>query len=122
MASVLEPDSPCVIGPQISVRGTLVGEEDLIVEGRLEGAVSLAGHLIVAEPGIVEANLEVDSIEVHGEVRGDIVASRTITIEKSARVWGNVRAPRVIISDGAQFQGRVEMQVDLPEELQKRLR
>ena len=122
MASVLEPDSPCVIGQQISVRGTLVGEEDLIVEGRLEGAVSLAGHLIVAEPGIVEANLEVDSIEVHGEVRGDIVAARTITIEKSARVWGNVRAPRVIISDGAQFQGRVEMQVDPPEELQKRIR
>ena len=117
MATVSDPDTQCLIGRQIAVRGTLVGEEDLLVEGRVEGAVSLDGHLIVAEPGTVEANLEVNSIEVHGEIVGDIVASRSITIEKTARVTGNVRAPRVIIRDGAQFRGKVEMEVELPEEL-----
>ena len=111
--------SPCILGQNIAVRGTLVGEEDLIVEGRVEGSVSLQGHLIVAEPGIVEASLEVASVEVHGEVQGDIVASDTITIETGARVTGNVRAPRVIIRDGAMFHGAVDMQVDLPEDLAK---
>ena len=60
-------------------------------------------------------------IEVHGEVRGDIVASESITIDKEAHVSGNVRAPRVIIHDGAHFSGAVEMDVDLPEGLARGL-
>jgi cytoskeletal protein CcmA (bactofilin family) len=108
-----------VIGPQIAVRGTLVGEEDLVVEGRVEGSVTLTGHLVIAEPGVVEANLEVDSIDVRGAVIGDILASRSITIEKGAQVHGNVRAPRVIIHDGAHFRGAVEMNVSLPDQLAK---
>jgi len=116
------PGGNCVIGPEIAVRGNLVGEEDLVVEGRLEGTVSLSGHLVVAESGQVEADLEVESIEVHGQVHGDISASRSITIEKGARVAGNVKAPRVIINDGAHFDGAVDMDVDLPEPLRKSVR
>lgn len=106
-----------MLGPQITVRGALSGEEDLVVEGRLEGSVALAGHLVVAQGGVVEADLDVASVEVHGEVRGDIVASRSITIERGAQVAGNVRAPRVIIHDGARFEGAVEMDVQLPDGL-----
>ncbi len=112
----------CVIGPQTAVRGSLSGQEDLVIEGRVEGSVSLAGHLIVADSGDVEADLDIESIAVLGQVRGDIVASRSITIEKGARVSGNVRAPRVIINDGAHFDGAVEMDVDLPEGLRKSAR
>ncbi len=119
MVSMPPSTSPCVLGPQISVRGTLVGDEDLIIEGRVEGSLTLSGHLVVAEPGVVEANLDVDSIDVRGAVIGDIVASRSITIEKGAQVNGNVRAPRVIIHDGAHFHGAVEMKVTLPDHLAK---
>ena len=111
--------SPCVIGRNISVRGTVVGEEDLLVEGRVEGGISLQGHLTVAPEGVIEADIDVDSIEVHGEVVGDIAAARSVTIERGARVAGNVRAPRVIIHDGAHFDGAVEMQVALPDHLAK---
>ncbi len=121
MASTAIRPPACVLGQHITVRGTLTGEEDLIVEGRIEGSVSLAGHLIVAQSGVLEADLDVESVEVHGEVRGDIVASQSITIDKGANVSGNVRAPRVIIHDGAQFQGAVEMDVDLPEGLARAL-
>lgn len=114
--------TPCVVGPQISIRGTLVGEEDLIVQGRIEGGVTLAGHLTVAEAGVLEANLDVDSVEIWGEVVGDVVASRSITIQKGARVHGNVTAPRVIIHDGAAFHGSVEMDVKLPDSLMKTIR
>ena len=51
MASPAPRSAACVLGQQITVRGTLTGEEDLVVEGRVEGSVSLAGHLIVAMPG-----------------------------------------------------------------------
>ncbi|MBC8067447.1 MAG: polymer-forming cytoskeletal protein [Deltaproteobacteria bacterium] len=106
-----------MLGPQITVRGALSGEEDLVVEGRLEGSVALAGHLVVAPSGVLEADLDVTSVEVHGQVRGDIVASRSITIERGAQVAGNCRAPRVIIHDGARFDGAVEMDVQLPDGL-----
>ena len=112
----------CVIGPQTAVRGALSGQEDLVIEGRVEGSVSLAGHLIIAETGEVEADLDIESIAVLGQVRGDIVASRSITIERGAQVSGNVRAPRVIINDGAHFDGAVEMDVDLPDDLRKAAR
>ena len=112
----------CVVGPETSIRGSLSGQEDLVVEGRLEGTVSLSGHLIVAESGNVEADVDVESIEVHGNVQGDISASRSITIEKGAHVTGNVKAPRVIINDGARFDGAVEMDVDLPDGLRKAAR
>jgi cytoskeletal protein CcmA (bactofilin family) len=122
MAQGLDSSTPCVVGEQISIRGTLVGEEDLLVEGRIEGAVTLTGHLTVAQAGVLEANLDVDSIEVWGEVIGDIVASRAIMIQKGARVHGNVSAPRVIIHDGASFHGSVEMDVKLPDSLAKAIR
>ncbi len=119
MPTAVSRSSTCVLGPQIAVRGALSGEEDLVVEGRIEGNVSLAGHLVVAAGGVVEADLEVSSIEVHGEVRGDIVATRSITIERGAMVAGNCRAPRVIIHDGAKFDGAVDMDVALPEGLSR---
>ena len=111
------PSDTCVIGPQITVRGSLSGEEDLLVEGRIEGGVSLSGHLVVAPGGIVQADVDVDSIEVHGEVQGDIAATRSVTIERGAQVRGNVRSPRVIVVDGAHFDGAVDMDVELPEGL-----
>jgi cytoskeletal protein CcmA (bactofilin family) len=106
-----------VIGPRITVRGSLSGEEDLVVEGRIEGRVTLVGHLVIAPDGIVEADVDASSVEVRGTVRGDIVATRSITIERGARVAGNVRAPRVMIHDGAHFDGAVEMDVALPDGL-----
>lgn len=88
-----------------------------MVEGRVEGRIALVGHLIVAPGGIVEADVDVTSVEVRGTVTGDIVASRSILIERGARVSGNVHAPRVMIHDGAHFHGAVEMDVTLPEGL-----
>ncbi len=119
MATTSISETSCTLGPNISVRGTLSGRENLIVEGRLEGSVNLEGHLTVAEVGVVHANIEVQNIDVYGEVAGDIVASETISIQKGSRVSGNVRAPRVLVHDGAHFEGTVTMDVDLPDYLAK---
>lgn len=107
-------EAPCIIGPRITVRGTLVGEEDVVILGRVEGTISLTAHLLVAEAGLVAADIEADSVDVRGQVEGDIVATDAITLREGARVAGNLRAPRVEIADGAQFRGSVEMDVPLP--------
>lgn len=107
-------EAPCTIGPRITVRGSLLGEEDVVVRGRVEGSIALSAHLIVAEEGLVTADIEADSVDVRGQVEGDVVAAEAIILREGARVVGNLRAPRVEIVDGAQFKGSVEMDVPLP--------
>jgi cytoskeletal protein CcmA (bactofilin family) len=109
--------TPCFIGPRMTVRGALLGEDDLVVEGRVEGSIAIAGHLVVAEGGVVESDIEVESVDIRGQVVGDVIASSSVTIHPGAQVHGNVRAPRVVIEDGAHFKGSVEMDVELPEGL-----
>ena len=105
---------PCNIGPRIAIRGSITGEEDLVIEGRVEGSIALSGHLAVSQAAIIEADLEVDSVDIHGQLDGDINAVTTITLHEGSRVVGNLRAPRIVIADGAQFKGTVEMDVPLP--------
>lgn len=110
-------DQPCIIGKNITIRGNLSGAEDLVVEGRIEGTLKLSNHLTVEASGIVQADLDVEDVTVNGAILGDINASRSISINTEAKVIGNIRAPRVIIEDGARFKGQVEMDVALPEDL-----
>lgn len=74
----------------------------------------MTAHLLIDGPGLVAADIEADSVEIHGQVEGDVVATEGIILRESARVAGNLRAPRIEIADGAQFKGSVEMDVPLP--------
>ena len=112
-------DKPCTIGKQITIRGNLSGAEDLVVEGRIEGTISLGNHLTVASSGTVEADLEVADLSVDGMLGGEISATRSVSINSQARVVGNLRTPRLVIADGARFKGRIEMEVDLPDDLRE---
>jgi cytoskeletal protein CcmA (bactofilin family) len=105
---------PCLIGSKIVIRGQVSGSQDLIVEGRIEGRVSLDNRLTIEESGTVEADLEVADVSLKGELRGDLVASHSAVLHPTARVFGNIRAPRLIIEEGARFSGSVDMEVELP--------
>jgi len=106
---------PCTIGNKITIRGQVSGNQELVIEGRIEGRVSLQNRLTVEEAGSVEAEIEVVDAAVRGEVRGDLVASRSAVLHDSARVVGNIRAPRIVIEEGARFSGAIEMEVELPQ-------
>jgi cytoskeletal protein CcmA (bactofilin family) len=108
-------EGPCIIGQHITIRGSLTGNEDLVVEGRVEGTISLGNHLTIEKTGVVEADVEVEDLTVMGELHGDMVAHSSVSINADAKVAGNIRAPRVIIEDGARFRGNVDMDVALPE-------
>ena len=103
-----------VIGRGITIRGNLSGQEDLIIEGRVEGTISLKNHLTIEGTGIVVADVDVHNLTVNGEVNGNIGASESVVVSGSAKVVGNIRAPRVIIEDGARFKGGIEMEFELP--------
>ena len=102
-----------VIGPSIHIDGTLKGEEDLLIEGRVTGTVQLQDHsLTIGAKGQVEANLYAHTVVVEGVVDGDLYGVERVAIRSSARVRGNVTAPRVSLEDGATFKGAVEMDPD----------
>ncbi len=107
--------APCVIGRGITIRGNMTGEEPLTVEGRVEGTVTLREHLTVEQSGVLVADIDAQNLTIHGEVNGNMKANDAVAINATAKVLGNVRAPRVIIEDGARFKGGIEMDVQLPE-------
>ncbi len=98
-----------VIGPSILINGKLTGDEDLTVRGRVEGELSLTRTLIVEPSGVVKANVTVKNAVVSGVVVGNIQATESVELTHEGRMVGDIRAPRVIIVDGASFRGRVDM-------------
>jgi cytoskeletal protein CcmA (bactofilin family) len=82
--------------------------------------VALKNHLTIEQTGVVDADVEVKDLTVHGEMRGDISADGTVSVSNAAKVVGNIRAPRIILEDGARFKGSIEMDVELPSGIEKK--
>lgn len=99
-----------VIGSTIVIDGEITGDEDLVVHGTVKGRVSLRENIIVEESGVVEANVETATITIHGTVTGDIAASERAELKSNCHVVGDIRAPRILIADGASFKGNVDME------------
>jgi cytoskeletal protein CcmA (bactofilin family) len=105
------PGDRAIIGPSITIKGDVTGEEDLMIQGRVEGKVDLTQHNVtVGANGRIKANILGRSVIVEGEVEGDLHAEEQISIRKSGKVKGNVSAPRVTIEDGAMFKGTIDME------------
>jgi len=99
-----------IIGPGLEFRGDLLAEEDLLIQGRVEGSIKHTGaNLTIGAHGKIKADVVGRKIIVQGEVRGDIRASESVLVEMAANVHGNVFAPRVGIKDGARFRGSIDM-------------
>ena len=98
------------IGKTIVVRGELSGEEDLTVEGRVEGKIRLEGHhLTIGETGKISAEVVAKTVNVIGQMEGNLFAKEKVEISDSGSLTGDIRSPRVIIADGAKFKGSVDM-------------
>ena len=99
-----------MIGPSIVIKGEVSGEEDLLIQGKVEGKISLNGNQVtVGESGEVRADIFAKTIQINGKVIGDITANEKVIISKSGNVHGNVVAPRVLLEDGAMFKGSIDM-------------
>lgn len=103
-----------MIGPSITIRGTVSGDEDLVVEGRIEGAVRLTKSLTVAEGAHLTATVEATSVSIDGTVHGDIQASEGVDVASGAEVVGDVACERFSLADGARFKGRISMDFEVP--------
>jgi cytoskeletal protein CcmA (bactofilin family) len=109
MATVHDDDHTTVIGKSMQVRGNLAGDEDLQVLGRVDGSIDLQRTLIVAESGIVKAEVSVRNAIISGIVVGNVSASESVELTREGRMVGDISAPRIIIVDGASFRGNIDM-------------
>jgi cytoskeletal protein CcmA (bactofilin family) len=98
-----------VIGSSIIIDGEISGEDQLVVHGTVKGRISVRDALIVENGGLVEASIESASVTVNGTVNGDIAASERADLRPNSSVVGDIRAPRILIADGASFKGNVDM-------------
>ncbi len=99
-----------VLGPTLRFRGELSAQEDLIIQGSVEGSITHTQNLTVGTDGSMKGDIRARVIVVDGKVDGDLYATESVNIRATAKVKGNVFAPRVGITEGAFFQGQVEMQ------------
>jgi cytoskeletal protein CcmA (bactofilin family) len=110
-APATAPSKPgtCVIAAKTVVKGEITGDEDVVVDGNVEGQIRITRDLRVGAQGVVKATVEAQSIIVSGELIGDCLATSRVEIQSTGRLTGNIRAPKIVIAEGAMFRGNSDM-------------
>ena len=114
-AEVVRSSEVANIGKSVVVKGELSGSEDLVLDGEVEGSITLRGQTLTIGPnGRVRANIEARNVILHGRVDGDIHATERVELRKSASLSGNISTARISIEDGAFFKGGIDIQKPEP--------
>jgi len=108
--SRIQSGNQSVIGSSISITGDISGEEDLLIEGKLEGKIVLHNNNVtIGKNGRINADIHGKTITIDGNVEGNIFGGEQIIIRQTGVVRGNIVAPRVALEDGCNFKGNIDM-------------
>jgi cytoskeletal protein CcmA (bactofilin family) len=108
------------LGPSLHVKGDLTGTEDLLIDGAIEGMIQLNGHkLTVGMAAKLKAEINAREVVVYGCVRGNVHGTGRIDQEGRGSVIGNLRTAQVMIDDGVDFKGSIEIDKSATEETGK---
>lgn len=103
------------LGSTITVKGEISGEEDLQIDGKIEGPVSLPGHrLTIGRSAHLKSEAVAREVIVYGKATGNLLVSDRVEIKKDGEVTGDIIAARISIEDGAYFKGRIEIEGGKP--------
>ena len=106
-----KPMGNTVISNGIVIDGEVSGEEPLTILGTVKGKISTTQNLAVEPGATVEADIETQSLSVGGRVTGNVVARERVEVRANGKMIGDIKAPRIVIADGAAFKGNVDMDV-----------
>jgi cytoskeletal protein CcmA (bactofilin family) len=108
------------IGRAIEIRGAVVGKEDLVVDGVVDGKITLPEHhLVLGPPARTTAEVSARVATLRGRHRGNASATERLEVTSSAVVIGDLRAPRLVVQEGAKLRGTILMEVRLPPDLEE---
>lgn len=114
--SAVRPSGPmardvATLGASLTIKGQIVGEEDLQIEGKIEGPITLNGHrLTVGRSAHLQSEVNAREVVVYGKASGNLHAKDRVEIKKDGEVTGDITTTRISIEDGAYFKGRIEIE------------
>ena len=97
------------IGKTIKIEGELRSQEDVSILGNITGGIETTADLFVEDGGTIEAEVQTRNIDIHGKVIGNVTCSDRFQIHDGGQVTGDIRAPRVMMADGAKYKGNIDM-------------
>ncbi|PAU75412.1 bactofilin family protein [Halomonas salipaludis] len=104
---------PATIGAHTSIEGSVVGEEELIIDGQVVGTVEFKRNTVsIGNDGRVEGDIVAQTLHVAGSVEGRLIASHKITVHHTAQISGTIITPCLVLEDGAVFQGNIDMDAE----------
>jgi cytoskeletal protein CcmA (bactofilin family) len=97
------------VGKALLIRGDIVSSSDLVIDGKVEGTIELGGHSLTIGAGAsVVADLAADSVNISGTVKGNVTGRASVQLRAGGVVEGDIRAPQLVVEDGAILRGRVD--------------
>src|SRR5689334_10348142 len=97
------------IGKAVRVEGKVVSEEDLTIDGDVQGSIELGGHsLTIGQEARIRADLIARTVTISGRVNGNVKAVDKVDLRATGSVDGNITAPRFVMADGATVMGKVQ--------------
>jgi cytoskeletal protein CcmA (bactofilin family) len=109
MSATPNANSKNVLNSDVELKGTLKFSGELAFDGKLDGDIISEGALNLGDNAVIRGNLNVSSVVVRGKVNGNITAQEKVDIKAKAELFGDVRAPKLIIEEGVTFVGKSEV-------------
>jgi cytoskeletal protein CcmA (bactofilin family) len=93
----------------VTIDGTVTGSDPVLIEGTVRGKVNLTGELRIGTKARIEATVHAKNVTIEGKLTGDVSADERVELVASATVDGNIKAPKIVVAEGARFRGSVDM-------------
>jgi cytoskeletal protein CcmA (bactofilin family) len=102
--------TPAYLGPGLKIKGEITGNEDLRLDSKFEGSISIGGFRLTVGPNSqVDGEIKAREVVVSGKVTGNINARDRLEIKKGSSVVGDMSTARIMIEEGAYFKGAIEI-------------
>lgn len=97
------------IGSSVIVTGDVNSTEDLVIDGEVHGTIKIGNHnLTIGHTAIVVANLSANTVVISGNVSGNVISVGRVELKSTAKVTGDITAPKLVMEDGAALSGKVD--------------
>ncbi len=109
-AVVPSPENQSLLtGKTLLIKGEVISEDDVLIDGRLEGKINVKNRVTIGKNAVIRADIEARDVVIRGRVAGDIHAVGQVEIVAEGNLQGNIVSPKIIIADGAVFEGNIDM-------------
>jgi cytoskeletal protein CcmA (bactofilin family) len=98
-----------LVGKTLLIKGEIFSEDEILIEGKVQGKITVKNRVVIGRGGDVEAEIEARDVVIKGKVTGNVRGSQRVEIVSEGTLHGNISSPRVVIADSGFFEGNIEM-------------